>query len=253
MKVAIIGMGVVGHAQAEMFGHGNELVTYDVATDRRYPGRISQCDFAVICVGTPPAADGSADLSYLEKAIGQLAQEQPILIRSTVPPGTTDRIASHRGGLTCHAPEFLHEREGGKWRKSINVPWMLLGGGRTARAFFRHALERVYPGDIHECTAAGAELAKYTANLYWATRVTFVNEMAAICSSFGEDWEEVRTAWLADARVSHAYTAMTGFEPGFGGRCWPKDLAALIAAASYAGYEPKFLEAVQDANGRFRR
>src|SRR5262249_23046760 len=94
-------------------------------------------------------------------------------------------------------------------------------------------------------------LAKYTANLYWATRVTFVNEMAAIASTFGEDWEEVRAAWLMDSRIDPAYTAMEGFPPGFGGRCWPKDLAALIAASGDAGYFPGFLAAVEDENHNF--
>ena len=76
--------------------------------------------------------------------------------------------------------------------------------------------------------------------------------MAGIAKAFGVEWESVRQGWLMDPRITPEYTGMAGFPPGFGGRCWPKDLAALIAAAEDAGYDPEFLTAVQEANGRFR-
>jgi UDP-glucose 6-dehydrogenase len=176
----------------------------------------------------------------------------PALIRSTVPPGTTDGLAAGREGLTGFAPEFLYEGGTGPWTQAADVPWLLLGGPQEAREFFAPLLAAVFPGRIHDCPAVVAELAKYTANLYWAMRVTFVNELAAVSGAFGADWEDVRDAWLQDDRVHPAHTAMAGFPPGFAGRCWPKDLAALIAASADAGHKALFLEAVQDANGRFR-
>lgn len=252
MKAAIIGMGVVGHAQARMFA-GHLLVTYDVTDHDPYPGaEIAGCDFAVITVGTPAAADGSADLTYLHEAFKRLPASLPVLIRSTVPPGTTAALQEQHEGPVCHAPEFMHERPGGAWRETTDVPYLILGGTRAAAAFFRPRLEAVFPGVIHECSATEAELVKYTANLHWAARVTFVNEMARICAAFGADWENVRAAWLEDPRVSPEYTGYAGFPPGFAGRCWPKDLAALIAAAGEHGYPPCFLEAVQEANRRFQ-
>jgi UDPglucose 6-dehydrogenase len=176
----------------------------------------------------------------------------PALIRSTVPPGTTDRIAAARTGLVCHAPEFMHERAGGAWAESADVPFLILGGTPGARGYFRFLLAGFFP-KIHECDAVTAELAKYVINLHLATRVTFINEMDAICRAVGADWEDVRQAWLCDPRITPEYTGgIAEFGPGFGGRCWPKDLAALIHAARGAGYEPGFLEAVQSANGRFR-
>jgi UDPglucose 6-dehydrogenase len=252
VKVAIIGMGVVGKAQAEMFGD-HDLVTWDAAWGLPYPREdIAGCDFAVICVGTPAKADGSCDLGQVRDALVSLPPELPVLIRSTIAPGYTRKWQGCRPGLVAHAPEFLHEREGGPWRSPTDVPWMLLGGSPQAREFFRPRLAQVFPGAIQECDGLTAELAKYTANLYWAARVTFVSEMAAVCRAFGADWEDVRGAWLADERVSPAYTAMAGFEPGFGGRCWPKDLSALVAAARQAGYKAEFLAAIEDANERFR-
>lgn len=253
MKIAIIGMGVVGNAQARFF-KDHDLVTYDPKTGARYPGEeISRCDCAIISVGTPQAEDGHADLTGFREAVGRLPPGMPILIRSTVPPGTTCGVASARDGHVVFCPEFMHERAGGAWKESGDVPWLILGGAPEATSWFRSRLfAGHFGGTVFECPATAAELAKYTANLYWAARVTFVNEMDAVCRAFGVDWEQVREAWLADERVDPAYTAMDGFPPGFGGRCLPKDLAALIAASSDAGCKTLFLEAVQDANRRFR-
>ena len=251
MKVAILGWGVVGTAQARLFRH-HQLVTYDPKTGTPYPAaEIAGCDLAVICVGTPQGDGGHADLIGFRAALARLPGGLPVMIRSTVPPGTTQAEAAGRTGHTVFCPEFMHERDGGTWKESADVPWLILGGTPEATGWFRDRLSAVHPGTVHECPATVAELAKYAANLYWAARVTFVNEMAACSAAFGADWEQVRRAWLADERVNPAYTAMDGFPPGFGGRCFPKDLAALIAAAGDAGHKARFLESVQDANSRF--
>jgi UDPglucose 6-dehydrogenase len=251
MKVAIIGMGVVGRAQARMFT-GHDVITYDITDGVPYPD-LGDRDFAVICAGTPARSDGTADLSGPYLALWHLPAGLPVLIRSTMPPHTTDAIQAARPQTAiCHAPEFIQERPGGIWRDSTDVPYLILGGTPGSREFFRPRLAEVFPGKIHECSALEAELAKYTANLYWAVRVIFVNEMAGICAALGAQWNPVRDAWLADPRMTPDYTAMDGFPPGFGGRCWPKDLSAFIRAASDAGHEPEFLIAVQEANERFQ-
>ena len=254
MRVAVIGYrGVVGSAQATLFGAaGFDLVTYDVADGVPYPAEIRACDFAVVAVSTPAAADGAADLSHLDDAMNLLAGDGvPVLIRSTVPPGTTDWWQSVSDVAVAHCPEFLTERIGGPWQRSIDVPFTILGGDTGALDFFGPIMDKAYGRPAHRCTATEAELAKYTANLHWAVRVTFVNEMTAIASAFGADWKQVRAAWLADERVTGIYTAMDGYPPGFGGRCWPKDLSALIAASAEAGHDAEFLSAVREANERF--
>jgi UDPglucose 6-dehydrogenase len=251
MSIAVIGMGVVGRAQAELF---RDVVTWDTKDGTPYPyADIAACDLAVIAVGTPQGGlDGRADLTYVQQAVTALPPGLPVLLRSTVPPGTCAQLRALRGQAFAHAPEFLAERKGGWWPSSADVPFLILGAEAGAHGFFRRTLETVFPGIIHETTLLEAELAKYTANLAWATRVTFVNEMANICAAAGADWENVRDAWLCDPRVHPAYTSMDGYEPGFGGACWPKDLAALIAASRDAGYEPEFLRAIARVNSRFR-
>jgi UDPglucose 6-dehydrogenase len=250
VRVAVIGLGVIGSAQAEMF-KDHEVVAYDPVQHAEYPAdRIAECDFAVVCVGTPPGPTGEADLTYVEVAAEQLPPKLPVVLRSTVPPGTTDRLFSDR--LYCHAPEFMGENVLHSWQKPWDVPYMILGGTPESQVFFAHQFAPVFPGRIVTCTARESELAKYVANLYWATRVTFINELALICQAFGVDFEAVREAWLADPRMTGVYTQRAGYPPGFDGRCWPKDLAALIAASLDAGYDPGFLRALEAANDRFR-
>lgn len=252
MRVAIIGMGVIGQAQADLFA-GHDIVAYDPAIRHIYPaGQIAECDFAVICVGTPEREDGHADLSYVEAAAKALPDGVPVVLRSTVPPGTTDGLFKGSERFYCHAPEFMGENVLHSWQRSGDVPYMILGGDPEATQFFHERFVKVFHGTIHECSAMESELAKYAANLYWATRVTFVNEFALICKQFGADYERVRAAWLSDPRMTSVYTKRAGYPPGFDGRCWPKDLNALIAASEDAGYRPQFLQAIKASNFRFR-
>lgn len=252
MRVGIIGLGVIGFAQAEMFAE-HELVTYDPSVDDAYPSdELARCDFALICVGTPECDDGHAELAYVDAAAAALPDGLPAVLRSTVPPGTTDRLFADTGRLYCHAPEFMGENVLHSWQRPVDVPYMIIGGSPEATVFFRDRFTRVFPGQITTCTAVESELAKYAANLYWAARVTFVNEFALVCSQLGADYENVRAAWLSDPRMGSVYTQRAGYPPGFDGRCWPKDLAAFIAASTDAGYEPQFLKAIGEANERFR-
>lgn len=252
-SVAIIGLGVIGSAQFGMFSDaGMQVYGYDPRTFPDYPeSQIMTADFAVICVGTPEGPDGRADLSAVYESVEKLAPQMPVLVRSTLPPGTTDRLQASRTGLVAHAPEFMHERKGGEWAKPTDVPFVILGGTEEAHDVFRPHLAGLFP-KIHECPALVAEFTKYVVNCHLATRITFINEMARIAERYGADWEDIRAAWLNDPRITPEYTGMRGFEPGFGGRCWPKDLAAIVMAAEDAGYDPGFLKAVQDANARFR-
>ena len=250
-KAAIIGLGVVGRAQVRLFGDMVH-VTYDPAVRKRYPSRrVGQCDFAVVCVGTPQGDDGAADLSYLEEALSRIPPEIPVMVRSTIPPGTMAGLERARS-LVAHVPEFLNERPDGAWKESSDVPFTIVGGLPAAREFFAATLEGtgVLRCPWYECSGLEAELVKYTANCFLAAKVTFANEMARVCSAFGADWQYVRAGWVLDPRAGESHSMVEG--PGFGGRCFPKDLAALIAASRGAGYEPGFLEAVQDANSRFR-
>jgi nucleotide sugar dehydrogenase len=251
LKAAVIGLGVTGSAQLRLLGPVVHAM-YDVKAGQPYPRRrISGCDFAVICVGTPRGEGGRADLTALHAALGRLPARMPVMIRSTIPPGTTAALEAVRP-LVLHVPEFMSERADGTWREPGDVPFLICGGTRQALEWFQPVLAAMAGGPVFCCTGLEAELVKYTANAFLAAKVTFVNEISRVCAALGADWETVREGWLHDPRAGISHTATQGHEPGFGGSCLPKDLAALIRAASDAGYEPEFLEAVQDANARFR-
>ena len=92
---------------------------------------------------------------------------------------------------------------------------------------------------------------KYMENSYLALKVTFVNEFYEICRTFGADWHAVREGWLLDPRVERSHTAVFINQRGFGGRCLPKDVNAIAAAAVAAGYTPGLLQEVLASNDRF--
>ena len=251
MKAAVIGLGVIGCAQMRLLGP-MVRVAYDIATGEPYPTRaVRGCDFAVICVGTPQGDDGRADLTALHAALKRLPASMPVMIRSTIPPGTTDALAAGRR-LVVHVPEFMSERSDGMWREPSDVPFLICGGTRQAIEWFQPVLAEIAGGPVYCCTGLEAELVKYTANAYLAAKVTFVNEIARVCAAFGADWETVRQGWLLDPRAGISHTETKGREPGFGGSCLPKDLSALIRASWDAGYFPGFLNAIDNANVRFR-
>lgn len=250
-RVAIIGLGVVGKAQVRLF---DSMVhaTYDpLITEGPYPSNaVRECDFAVITVGTPSTHGGAANLSYLDEALSRIPPEIPVLIRSTIPPGTMIELEEYRS-LVGHMPEFLNEREDGQWRNSADVPFVILGGTSKAHKFFTPILKEIFDKrDIYLCSGLEAEIIKYTCNCYLASKVTFVNEMARICEALGADWELIRQGWLKDPRVGSSHTIVEG--PGFSGRCLPKDLSAIIKVSEDAGYLPEFLWAIEDSNGRFK-
>ena len=90
-------------------------------------------------------------------------------------------------------------------------------------------------------------------NSYLATKVTFVNEMYEICQKLGANWIKVREGWALDPRVERSHTAVFKNNRGFGGKCLPKDISALIAISKRNNYQPKFLQEVVKSNARFRR
>jgi UDPglucose 6-dehydrogenase len=256
-RIAIIGMGHVGKAMHGLLHQHAEIVTYDIARASRYPAQeLAACDAGVICVDTPTGEGGACDTTHVRVAIERIPIST-ILIRSTIPPGTTDLLASITGKQICFSPEYVGEStyhhpfwpDGDR-----DVPFLILGGDPAARRQFIDLLQPVLgPARTYfQCTAIEAEIIKYMENAYLATKVTFVSEFRRICETFGADWHTVREGWLLDPRIEPTHTAAFASAPGFSGKCLPKDLAAIIRAAIDAGYHPHFLTEVHYSNQRFR-
>lgn len=254
-RIGVIGRGHVGAMVIAQLSLTNEVVSYDRTDAGEYPAvRLAECDFAVICVDTPADADGSVDVSNLEAALAQLPCEN-VLIRSTVPPGTTARLAASSGKNICFWPEYVGETAfvASSWEQfSASEPFIVLGGEPESRRHFVDLLLPIYGSQVRifQCSSGEAELVKYMENSYFAAKIIFVNEFRELSESLGLDWHTVREGWLLDPRVERDHTV--AFEKqGFGGKCLPKDLAGILHTAKAQGVELTMLAAVQAANQRY--
>jgi len=257
MHVGVIGRGHVGRSVIRQFRE-HEVVSYDLTDSTSYPeAELRACDIAMICVDTPPLPDGSADVSHVEAAIARIPCDN-VVIRSTVPPGTTARLAEATGKSLCFWPEYVGETQflGSSWEEfSATQPFIILGGRAEHRRRVVDLLLPVFGPQVRlfQCTSAEAELIKYMENSYFAAKITFVNEFRELSEQLGLDWHTVREGWLLDPRVDRDHTAAFAEERGFAGRCLPKDLSAILRVASDSGLQLRMLSAVQEANGEFRR
>jgi UDPglucose 6-dehydrogenase len=256
MKIGLIGRGYVGSAVERLFAPRHDLVSWDVADESDRPdAELEACDVVVVCVGTPQGADGQLDTSSVTEVVASLSTPR-FLVKSTVPPGTIDALAAS-GKEVCYWPEYVGQSSyhNPYFPSEIaEVPFVILGGEPPIT---RWCLELLQPllgptKTYYRCTAVEAEVIKLTENAFFATKVTFVNEIKRICDAVGADWDTVREGWLLDPRVERMHTLVFPDAPGFGGACLPKDVSGLVAAARDAGYGPDFLAEVLASNERFR-
>ena len=217
---------------------------------------MAACDFAVVCVGTPSREDGSAHLDDVRSAIEQLPVER-VMLRSTVPPGTTDALTAQTGKTICFSPEYVGETSFSRLRWEAwaqdELFWILGGPPATTRWFAARIAEIHGPEPrLHQTSATEAEIVKYMENSFFAVKVTFVNEFYELCERTGADWFTVREAWLADPRVERDHTAVLPRSRGYAGRCLPKDVDALLAAAGDLDLPMPLLTATREANAYYR-
>ena len=252
MKIGIVGHGPVGSAVARLLAlnQDNQVVIYDKFlpphNHSSRKGAVNGCDLAFVCVPTPPAADGSCDLSAVEESVEWI--RVPVCIRSTVPPGTVDRLAAGRDRLIAFSPEYLGETPGHPWRNDADCGFVIVGGPAGATELVAAAYRKVTCPDVqfYFTDARTAELCKYMENCFLATKVAFVNQFFDIAQNLGVDFEALRALWLADTRIGPSHTRVTS-ERGFRGRCLPKDISALVAAMRPFGGAP-LLEQVMAYN-----
>ena len=300
MKICVIGSGYVGLVAGACFAEsGNDVICVDVDQEKIEglkrgvipiyepglkemvlrnceEGRLSfttDLGFAVkaslvnfIAVGTPPGADGSADLQYVisvARSIGQHMEGFKIIVdKSTVPVGTADKVrAAVAEELAARClqiefdvvsnPEFL--KEGAAIDDFMKPDRVVIGTDnvRTAElmkelysAFMRKS-NRLLIMDIKS-----AEMTKYAANAMLATRITFMNQIANLCEKMGADVMAVREGIGSDSRIGYDFL-FPGV--GYGGSCFPKDVKALVKTAEECDYDFILLKGVEEANDRQKR
>jgi len=260
MKIGIVGYGYVGKSFYKFFKNHYDVITYDpsLADNSATKSQINECDLAVICVPTPEKEDGSCDTSIVEEAVKWI-DSSIIIINSTVSPGTTDSLNKKYGKKIVFSPEYAGESS--YWspyafhNSIIETPFFIFGGDKDVC----NQLVNLYLpicGPTKKCvicTSMEAELAKYVENTFYATKVTFFNEIYDICEKSGVTWNTVRELFLLDPRVNPMHTMVLKNNRGFGGKCYPKDLNAFIKyAETLDGVNPTLLKSVKKTNEQIR-
>lgn len=217
---------------------------------------IQGADVIFLALPTPPGEDGSADLKYILKVsddLGPLLADYTVIVdKSTVPVGTADKVRSRIGAKAkvefdvVSNPEFLRE---GVAVEDFMKPERVVIGTSSARA--RKLMETLYSPYVRQgnplvfMDERSAELTKYAANSFLATKISFMNEVANLCELLGADVDAVRKGIGTDSRIGKRFL-FPGI--GYGGSCFPKDVQALAKSASDSKYDFKILRAVMDVN-----
>jgi len=222
---------------------------------------VEQSLVIILAVGTPPKDDGSADLSFIEGAALDVARHmngyKVIVTKSTVPVGTGERLRrlireqqqKFDFGIVSN-PEFL--REGAAIDDFLRPDRVVIGSrDEAAVAIMRDLYRPLYliETPVVITSLEAAELTKYAANAFLATKISFINEIANLCDLIGCDVHDVARAMGMDNRIGR-YFLHPG--PGYGGSCFPKDTTALVSVAKAYGGEARIVEAVVDVNRRQR-
>ena len=217
---------------------------------------IKDAQIIFLALPTPPGEDGSADLKYILKVaddLGPLLKDYTVLVdKSTVPVGTTEKVKAKIASRAkvdfdvVSNPEFLRE---GVAVEDFMKPDRVVIGTNSPRA--RKVMETLYAPFVRQGNPIifmddrSAELTKYAANSFLATKITFMNEIANLCELLGADVDSVRKGVGTDSRIGKRFL-FPGI--GYGGSCFPKDVQALAKSSADAKYDFKILKAVMDVN-----
>ncbi|MFN0008701.1 MAG: UDP-glucose dehydrogenase family protein [Planctomycetota bacterium] len=226
-----------------------------------YAEGVPRAQVVFIAVGTPPGEDGSADLKYVlaaARSIGKNMKAYTVVVdKSTVPVGTAQKVrAAIRETTSCEFdvvsnPEFLKE---GAAIDDFLKPDRVVIGSESARA--AEVMDELYGpfmrtgNPILHMDIASAELTKYAANAMLATRISFMNEIANICTAVGAKIDSVRRGIGSDARIGSRFL-FAGI--GYGGSCFPKDVQAIVRTSEEQGYDFRILKAVEEVNRTQKR
>lgn len=261
-KIAIIGLGYVGNKVYSFFKNNDYSVhRFDIDSAKSDFKTIDELntlnlDFAFICVPTPMADDGSCDTSIVENMVKKV-RAKTIIINSTIPPGTTKKFVKLIKKDIVFIPEYFGETRNHLLDDLRERTFFIIGGEEASRKkvidLFKYVLDS-YKVRFFLVDSTTAEIIKYMENSYLATKVTFCEEFFRICEVFGVDYNQVREGWLLDPRIgpSHTFVRKDG-KPGFGGKCLPKDVSAIILSSEKAGYAPDLLKAVVKYNKKNRK
>ena len=262
MKIGIVGNGFVGSSVAFGFspqcGCDADIKIYDKDSSKATHSLESTLtsDFIFVSVPTPSNPDGSINLDVVynifeEMSVLNYRSDNVFLLRSTVTPGTTRKLQRKFRNLNIvFNPEFLTERSAKL--DFINQSRFILGGLKKNV----NKVEKLYVDRFGATTPViktnyeTAEMIKYMNNCYFATKVSFMNEMYQIADACGVDWDMAVEGFVRDGRIGHSHMSVPGPDGkfGFGGSCFPKDIQAMINFAESLGVNSSVLLGAWDKN-----
>jgi len=252
-KIGIIGVGMVGtplkrwFEEAQGFVRGKDLFVYDIDVKKNYIDDISKADIIFISLPSPRnPKDGSCDTSIIEEAIKKISGSKVIVLKSTVPPGTTERIQkANPQHKILFNPEFLTESRA--WEDMLRPDRQIVGFTKQSLDA-SHLVLSLLPkapfmspwgvGTYKQTriTATEAEFIKYAGNVYFSRKVNWANALAKAADKLGVEYENIRKGMAADHRIGDSHLDVNhGGYKGFGGYCFPKDTAAFMTFAQKNG------------------
>ena len=277
MQIGIVGQGYVGTALKEGMSQHYDVETFDINPNLRTKDNvkdlIKSVSITFVCVPTPMRKDGSCDTSIVESVVKDIDGAQQwcldsmlnsgiepvekrtiVVIKSTIPPGTTNRLnKKYKNVQIVFNPEFLTEANFIDDFK--NQDRIIIGGPRPASTKVRQLFYKAFPkAHIIKTGSKTAEMVKYMTNTFLATKVSFANEMYNICSRLGIDYDKVVEYSTYDERLGKSHWAVPGPDGhyGFGGSCFPKDINALIKVADDLSVSNNVLCSAWDTNLQVR-
>ena len=283
-NIAVIGTGYVGLSSGACFAHLGHVVTCvdvvqlkidnlnkgilpivetgleDLVAEGVAAGRLTfttdvasavkDADVVFLCVPTPEGMDGGADLSYIQTAtrtLSPLLRSGAVVVnKSTVPVGSTkvvERELRRADIAVVSNPEFL--REGSAIQDFLHPDRIVVGSDNQEAAIAVGALYEKVGAPVVVTDPASAETIKYAANAFLATKISYINAVAAICEGVGADINDVVLGLGYDKRIGHEFLRPG---PGWGGSCFPKDTKAMVKIAEDAGYDFGLLKGVITVN-----
>jgi len=263
-KIGIVGNGFVGSAVRYGFspnvGCDAEVKVYDKDSNKSTDtlSDVTKSDIIFLSVPTPSNLDGSMNIDIVDKALSDIDEHGTnavILLRSTVVPGTTNKLQGKYPNLRLvFNPEFLTERSANF--DFINQDRVILGGDindvEVAEDLFKSRFGSTI--SILKTNYETAELIKYMTNTFFATKISFLNDMKLIADKSGVIWKDAIDGFIRDGRVGHSHLDVPGHDGkyGFGGSCFPKDIQALINFGNGLGIEMSVLKGAWKTNLKVR-
>jgi len=244
MKIGIVGKGFVGNAMYENFKDKFEVKSYDLNPEKSDVGSIAElvnwAETLFVCVPTPSNEDGSCDIAMVESVVDMISfvdKSKTVVLKSTVPPGTTRRLSEQYGIKIAFNPEFLTEANSIADFK--HQPLIVVGADdeeteiKVWQIYYKYVSATGYMPNMMGAKTDEAEMFKYMANAFLATKVIFANEMKVLCDKVGIDYNSVARIAKTDRRLGATHWQVPGPDGklGFGGSCFPKDTDGLVAFA----------------------